>query len=204
MKKLLALLLALALGLGLALPAFAETEPPPAVNWDDFYITAQPQSQRIAKGADFSLSVGVNIPEGVEVSYRWKYWERIKYVDNRPLDLTVPTSQEATVYLSPHYNINRPLAEPTDRAYVCEIVGIERDAAGNEIASKTLRSDVAEVRMDGSKNLGDLLYYIFVDPIIDAYYIGHIAGPFAILFFPITLPIAFLINIQSLIKAYFA
>jgi len=216
MKKLLALLLALALGLGLALPAFAEEEPPPAVNWDDFYITAQPKSQRIAYKADFTLNVGVNIPEGVEVSYRWKCWTRISNVDTKtPINLWgshgVPTANEATLRLSsdlhgyPGSSVPWPPATPVDSAYVCEIVGTERDADGNEISSKTLRSNVAEVRMDGSKKIGDLLYYIFVDPIDTAYYGGHNAfGPLAVFFLPILVPIFFVSNIQSLIKAYFA
>ena len=70
-KRLLALLLALVLALSLALPAMA-VSPQSAINWDDFYIIRQPQSQTIRYGDSFTLSVEVNVPAGAEVRFQWR------------------------------------------------------------------------------------------------------------------------------------
>ena len=65
-KRMLATLLTLALALGWALPTMA------AVNWDEFRITKQPEGMTIKHGESFTLSVEVNVPDGVEVTYRWQ------------------------------------------------------------------------------------------------------------------------------------
>lgn len=70
-KKFLALILALALAFALALPAFAEGEPEPGINWDEFVITKQPKNLKIKAGERFTLSVEVTAPDGVEVTYQW-------------------------------------------------------------------------------------------------------------------------------------
>jgi hypothetical protein len=93
MKKLLATLLTLALALSLALPAMA------AVNWDEFRITKQPQDLTIKHGDSFTLSVEVNVPDGVhEVTYQW-YNKSLNPIENatsselhfRPDDSYYPT-----------------------------------------------------------------------------------------------------------------
>ena len=65
-KRIFATLLTFALALSLALPTMA------AVNWDDFRITKQPQGLTIKEGESFTLSVGVNVPDGAEVVYQWE------------------------------------------------------------------------------------------------------------------------------------
>ena len=170
MKKLLARLLTLALTfaliLALAAPAaFAqEAQSPSAVNWDDFYVIAKPQSISVPYNAGFTLSVQVNIPKGVEVEY---YWFAAGFGNGQignavdlycsPGDYTYPgNSGTALLYRG----------KGGTGTYRCIITGIERDGSGNEISSKTLETVSADVRVENSNRLGHKLYNIFIAPIV--------------------------------------
>jgi len=124
-KKLLTLLLALALGLGLGAPAaFAQT----TVDWDDFYILTQPQAAIVPYGSSFTLSVEVNVPEGVKVvSYVW-----------RPYIGTLGAGTGSVLHLSPgdyaYPEAYRPYLAATEY-YHCIITAVEEDANGNPVGS---------------------------------------------------------------------
>jgi len=120
-KKLLALLLVLLLDFGLALPAMA------AVNWDEFYIITEPQGKTVPYGLDITLSVEVNIPAGVKVTYQW--------FSNRG-GAGFPVSTRPVMQLSPsdfgYPRSSQPYYEASD-SYYCKITAVEEDAGGNPV-----------------------------------------------------------------------
>ena len=122
-KKLLALLLAALLALGLSAPAMAE------VNWDDFYFISQPPAKlTIPFGEDFTLSVEVNVPAEVEVTYDWHSprWGRTGKAQGAVFHCT----PDHPYY--PKAPASRPYLEQTVE-YICVIYGLEKDAGGNVV-----------------------------------------------------------------------
>jgi len=131
----------MALAIGLALPAIA------AVNWDDFRITKQPQDLTIKHGDSFTLSVEVNIPDGVEVEYRWQRGS--SYIEGATApELHLRTDDSFYPEFS---RLGGDLAD-----YVCDIIGYEKDAVGNVISSRSLRSDRVRAGTERT-SLGKLL-----------------------------------------------
>jgi len=150
-KKLLALLLTLVIALGFSAPvAFAqETEAKSTVNWDEFYIVTQPQDVKIKKGESFMLAVQANSPNGVEVTYQWyRDYVQIKGAASPDLHLD---SQDFF-----------PVSETA--IYHCTITASEKDADGSEIASKTLQSISARVRI--TKTLWSNLWKFLVESVL--------------------------------------
>jgi hypothetical protein len=127
-KRMLATLLTLALTLALALPAMA------AVNWNEFKITKQPQDPKITHGEILTLRVEVNIPEGVEVEYKW--WHFGVHIEN---------SNAPEIHISPD-NPRYPRWEGSDDYYQCGITAYEKDNGGNIISSQTLVSNSVIVK----------------------------------------------------------
>jgi len=128
-KRLLAVLLTLALALALAVPAFA------AVDWDDFYIITQPV--RSGEGW-YTLSVEVNVPDGVDVEYQWYCYGR-----------AVKGATESIFVCSPNDYPGGVIAADSF-TYTCSITGYEKD--GDEIVSeKTLTSHGVVVRFEVTK-----------------------------------------------------
>ena len=129
-KKLLAILLTLALTLTLAAPAaFADEEgTEPAINWDDFYITAQPPEElSLPFGSDITLRVEVNAPEGTEVTYQWL--------------VSAEGASGQELRLSPGDSSYPRAAQPYSRAsaaYYCTITAVELNEDGEAVDSRTL------------------------------------------------------------------
>jgi len=134
-KRILAALLTLTLALSLALPTMA------AVNWDDFRIAKQPQGLTIKEGESFTLSVEVNVPDGVEVAYQWSIsTKRIENATTPELHLGPD---------DPYYPENSPLGgASTD--YICDITAYEKDGGGNVISKRYLISDRVRVTTERS------------------------------------------------------
>ena len=103
MKRLFAVLLVLTLALTLALPAFAESEPNPAMP----VITVQPEGGRVRTSQSITLSVEAHIPNGDEIGFRWYDSQRNRLVDaqHASLDFTFPGTY---TYYAEAYNISNP------------------------------------------------------------------------------------------------
>ena len=161
-KKWFALLMALVLAFSLALPALAEAVPAEvdtaaevtaadvdwdAVNWDDFYIITQPPKEvTVPYGGDFSLSVEVNIPAGLEVRYLWAW----TYSDSSSSAQWGP--EEPAFSCSPgddHYPAAHTYKE-WNREWRCLIIPVEKDSDGKVVQSnyeKALRTDITAVTL---------------------------------------------------------
>ncbi len=137
-KKLLALLLTLVLAFALAAPAFAE-EPEPTVNWDAFYIVEQPKARQLLKeGETVTLSVKVNIPEGVTVEYKW-YQDDYLAVPPKAIEGATGSTLQLSFDDSDSTWKNYPGC-----GFCCVITGYEKE--GEQIISqKELQSDTARV-----------------------------------------------------------
>ena len=147
-KRILATLLTLALALSLTLPAMA------VVDWDEFRITKQPQDLTIKNGDSFTLSVEVNIPDGVEVEYRWQ--RDSSYIEGATApELHLRTGDSFYPEFS---RLGGDLAD-----YVCDIIGYEKDAVGNVISSRSLRSD--RVRVGTERTALGKLFDVTIGPI---------------------------------------
>ena len=161
MKKLLspilALVLTLALALSLALPAMAEGEPEPEVNWDDFTIITQPKDLTIKYGESFTLSVEVNVPDGVAVIYTW--W---RYSDGSLIDgATGPTLQlsfDEPLYPQASYPYQNATAW-----YSCTVTPVISNEDDKPVVSRRLYSDYATVTVlpERKKTFGDTLAEIW-------------------------------------------
>jgi len=117
-KRILATLLTLALALTLALPAAA------AVDWNEFRITKQPQDMTIKYGDSFTLSVEVDVPDGVEVEYQWYRGSKIEGATDSSLHGT-PSD--------PYYPEYSSLGGDNE-IFECWITAYEKDADGNVIS----------------------------------------------------------------------
>jgi len=131
LSTLLALALALTLAFSLTLPASA------AVNWNDFYITKQPQGLTIKHGDSFTLSVEVNVPADAEIKYQWYCGSnRIENAVNSELHL----GPDDRYYLE-DYSLGGSSA-----SYMCEITAQE---IGNS-DKRTIWSNSAHVTTERS------------------------------------------------------
>jgi len=199
-KRFLAMLLALAMALALALPAFAEGETPPAVmeaqeemtaqeaenqgvNWDNFWITKQPQSQRIRIWEEYTVSVEVYAPPGVEVEYRWwGYPGGLGSYISHFKGATEPVYTSTYLADKNFFELIIVLlfGDIGGTAY-CEIIGYEKDEDGNVISQKRLASDFARITLKGVDNvLVTLLQLLTVYPVVSIA-LGLYAGIFTFL-----------------------
>jgi hypothetical protein len=134
------MLLTFTLALSFALPAMA------AVNWDEFRIANQPQDLTIKHGDSFTLSVEVNVPDGVELEYRWRRMSGgSKYIENA-------TTSE--LHISPddssYYPQNSRLGGGGDSVdFNCEIIPYVMGAAGRvKMTQYVLRSNTVSVQTE--------------------------------------------------------
>ena len=139
-KRAFVIIVALSLAFTLALPAMA------AVNWDDFRIVTEPKDLTVPHGESFTLSVGVNVPDGAdEVTYQW--CSRV----GQP----IPGAAASTLQLSPGDAYYPEAFQVSD--FVCEITANE---SGGE--SKTLWTRHAAVKVEAS--FQEKLYSITLEP----------------------------------------
>ena len=179
-KRMLAALLALILALGLALPAMA-AGPQSAINWDDFYIITQPQNLTVAHGESFTLSVEVNVPDGVTVTYQW-FSTQIGMATNAISGATQPVLTLSPD--NPHYPIAFRPYQSTRASYIVHITAIAEDNDGNIIETRTLDSSRASVTVQAQRSMtfrewirdsfifaipslfGWLLFFVFLLPLV--------------------------------------
>jgi len=172
-RKPFALLLALLLALGLAAPAMAASAAQ-AVNWGAFRIIEEPQSQTIPNGESFTLSVEVNIPDGVEVEYQW-YWTEPRTVFNMSgykFTSPIPNATAPEVQLKPgdaEYPVISYTYNPGERfgEYYCQISAYEKDGSGAVVARRDLESET--VRVDVLRSAGEKVYGVTLEPFAIAF-----------------------------------
>jgi len=197
-KKLFTLLLAFLLVLAFGLPAMA-IQTQSAVDWDEFYIVKQPQGRNIRKGESFTLSFEVNVPDGVEVEYKWFG------IADGFFELT---TSDPILVCSPgdaHYPILNTIILPdaTGSAhYHCWIYCYEKDG-GKIVSQQQILTNEVTVDMKGT--IGDLMYSFLNAPILaaigpfaavmPALFTGIITYPFIALYFTFVMPIMALIDI---------
>jgi len=131
-KRLLALLLTLIFSLCLALPAIAAQ---PSVNWDDFYIVTPLKSMNVPVGESFTLRVDVNIPEGVEVEYKW-----LQALDYIPIEGAgnSPTFQYTLKNRDDYISVR------------CIVIGYEKSEDGTVLSQKELNAGYSTVYAEES------------------------------------------------------
>jgi len=158
MKKLFAILLAMSMLFGLtAIGASAtedEAEPEgvtQAVNWDEFYIIAQPNGQTVKTGESITLRIEVKIPVGVDVTYQWYYNTTVK----------LEGATEAVLRLEPgddrYPNFGFSFG---NRPFHCEIIGYEKE--GDTILSTKKLVSNAQATLSGT--LWEILLAVFWEP----------------------------------------
>jgi len=186
-KRLIALAVALVLALTLALPAMA------AVNWEDFYIITEPQGQTISRSESCTLSVEVNIPEGVdEVTYQWYARGEI---------LAGATAN--TLQVSPDDAYPKNAYSYT--SFSCSITAIDNDDG----QSRTLSTSQVTVRP--KRTFGDKLYSVTLGPFAEAFarlpFIfeqsrngSWLGFPVYLLSLPIIILVNFIVNIIELFR----
>jgi len=212
-NRVLALLLSLALALSFALPAFAEDEEPvfaeteaQAVDWADFRIITQPQDQTVKYKESFTLSVEVNIPEGVEVEYQW-------YAGNSKIDGATESVLQCAFGDSQYpYNggflndMMRIFLNPNlDAFYYCKVTGYAKDM--DEILSdKKLESESAKVTMPISDSIWMKLLSVFIGPFLVLSVFTLIFGTFTMgaawLLAPIIIPVGYVVILIPLLFAF--
>jgi len=181
-KGILALLLALALAFGLSLPALA------AVNWDDFYIITQAQDLYVKHGESFTLSVEVNIPDGIDrVTYQWcrEYTNRIEGATEATLQLSPGDPDYPQSSFFDYVNTNySPGPGGSHRAYYyCLITAYPEDSAIQPI---TREYRYATVMVEGS--FGRKLFSLTLEPFVYVFKvcmdIFFFVGPFGFIYYP--------------------
>jgi len=157
-KRMLATLLTFALALSLALPTMA------AVNWNEFRIVKKTLDLDINHGERFTLSVEVNVPDGVEeVEYQWEYRS---YLSATGL-IENATSPELTIEAdSPYYPGSNKLGSGkhggTWAEYRCQVTAYEKDNGGNIISSRVITSNY--VRVTRTRTFQEKLYSVILEP----------------------------------------
>ena len=152
-KRLLAVLLTLALALALALPAMA------AVNWNEFRIISHPQDITIRHGESFTLSVEVNVPEGVEVEFQWY----------RSSSTPIEGATSSELHLSPSDQFYPEVSAlgGSTATYMIRITAHEKDDDGNIISSRTLAS--RHVTVTTERTFWGRLYGVTLEPFVLAF-----------------------------------
>ena len=179
-KRVLATVLAFALALSFALPSMA------AVNWEKLYFTKRQQDITIKHGDSFTLSVEVNVPDGVEVQYQWYC------VPSGEVPIENATTHE--LQISPNtaiYPSNDRLGG-TVAKYRCRVTANEKDDAENVISSKSLDNTVT-VRTERTSS--GKLYDLTIAPFTYAFgsAVGIISMTYGLLL-PVS-PIVFLVGL---------
>ena len=199
MKKLLSALLALAMASGLfAVLPFTASAAESTVDWDEFYIITQPQSQTVAYNKSATLRVEVNVPDGVEVEYRWYRGIRTRIGGDEPVLVENFLDRDAKDWVAQVSNLDYKLSTAlTGRSheYSCVIFGYEKDADGNVISTVRLESQTVTVTMNSGNALEKLYTYIVYPFVLGFQLLAPISvmtGFLAIPFLPVIYPFAVL------------
>ncbi len=152
-KRILSVFLALALAAGIFAPCAFAQEAEQGVNWEEFYFITQPQDTYFFNGDSFTLSVEVNAPEGVELSYQWvPIYNEIGVVDTQTLTIDKDDPRYPSLDSIKTY----------ERDFYCEVTAIEKNADGKIISRKTIESERAKATI--KMNAGEGLKHIFISP----------------------------------------
>jgi len=200
-QRLLAVLLTLVLAFGIGAPAMAEeivleeivfeaeasmeipveiAEAPmeaAAVNWDDFYIITQPpKNLYVKRGESFTLSVEVNIPEGVEVTYQW-------YAYETPSDRPIAGATAPSLQLGPGEAYYPNMWGAAGSRYGYYTFGI---TATDNVSGQTKKLSIWPVAVSVEGTFFEKLYSVTFEPLVFGFsrmgdYFGF-GGPFALLF----------------------
>jgi len=166
MKKLLSALLALAMASGLfAVLPFTASAAESTVNWDEFYIITEPQKHTIQRGETITLSVEVNVPDGVVVEYQWRHGTS----GSAPLIENATTPVLRVDSNSSHYpSFALMMSRVAQSNYLCSITARELDDDGTVLSSKTLRSNPAAVTVEDNSAWAKFLS-LTIDPFVFAF-----------------------------------
>ena len=134
-----------------------------AVNWEDFtIITHPPESLSVKHGESFTLSVEVNIPEGVEMEYQW-------YCESN----MIPGATDAVLQVNRDDAVHPKNYANACTYYYCRITGVEKKD-GIEVSREWQNSASSVVDMKTmKKTMGKLL-----EPIAEAFLVALIGGYF--------------------------
>jgi len=180
-KRILALLLALALALSLALPA-AAVEPLDL-------ISRPPGTLYVKRGESFTLTVEVDIPEGVdEVTYQWYYFGSVKVAGATSNTLLLSPGDEEY----PKNHVYYSVTGATSERYTCRIAAIDSES-GKEYGRWV--SDIT-VHVEGS--FWAKLYSITLEPLVEAFNDIFDAFPLGLIYFPFTLIRGYVNNFKGL------
>jgi len=180
-KTLVSLALALVLAFG-AVPLFGLTAQA-AVDWDDFYIITEPQKHTIQRGETITLSVEVNVPDGVVVEYQWyrQLGSAAHLIENAttPVLRVDPNSSHYPSFILGRSRISQ-------NNYWCSIIARDPDAGAYLVSSKTLKSQTATVKVEDNSSWAKFLS-LTIDPFIMAFVMSGIILPLLPFVFPFAL-----------------
>jgi len=196
LKCILAVLITLVLTFGLAVPAVLaqDVQVQSTVNWSDFYIITQPQPQTILYGESFTLSVEVNVPDGVVVEYQWR---RSLFGGSESGSLRISDGTNSTLQRS-HADSHYP-ARNDFLIYYCVITAYEKDANGEVISSRTLTSERARVTTYVERTFWDAIFGITIAPFIIA---GALTMTGIVISFGLAIPLAPIMFLGTLIYGF--
>jgi len=179
----LALLLTLALALSIALPAMA-VEP---LN----VISQPPRTVYVKRGESFTLTVEVEIPEGVdEVTYQWYYFGSVKVAGATSNTLLLSPDDAEYPKRQFYYSVTGANSE----SYTCRIAAIDTES-GKEYGRWV--SDI-KVHVEGS--FRDKLYSVTLEPLVASHNEIFGAFPLGLFFFPFNVIKRYVDNYRGLFE----
>ena len=168
------------------------------VNWDDFYIITQPpRDLYVKRGESFTLSVEVNIPDGVEVTYEWYSTGFSGLIEGatapalqlKPGDSDYPKA----IPLAANYNYRYEPGGSHGGSFQCRII------ANADGETKQYWSNYASVHVAGS--FLEKLYSLSLEPFVDTFTLCanlfYELGPFGFLYYPILLIQRYIANYKT-------
>lgn len=160
--------------------------------WRYYDNVAWPEDFTIPYGETFTLRIGVDAPEGIEVSYAWTYWARFNSQTEGSVVIRSAKGPELRCAPGDLYypNPDAPYLS-AKREFLCDITLVEKDAEGNAIHTETFHKKVTvTMEPEREKNLLETIWtdYI-VAPAANGYGIALwgilLTGPLGMLLFPV-------------------
>jgi len=166
-KCMLALLLTLALVLSFALPVAAAVEP---LN----VISQPPSTVYVKRGESFTLTVEVEIPEGVdEVTYQWRYIGSVKVAGATSNTLLLSPGDAEYPKRQYYYSVTGANSE----RYSCRIAGIDSESG------KEYGRVVGDITVHVEGSFRDKLYSVTLEPLVASFNDIYDAFPLGLFFF---------------------